>query len=334
MQIINCGGVYQGIEIQDPQKVFCEKYDLVVVSVGEKYKKQILEQLRDIYKVPDEKIIFSTGTLVLPKGEVHDAGNVILLDMRENIFGSEQYSNMWYELYKKALLGMNIGMGGSLERSGELNVLRFLQSSGRDIEILFDVGANIGDYTKNLQLFFPNAQIHCFEPARETFHTLSNSIVGSNVILNNMGISNEVKKGIIYFDKENSGLASLYNRQLDYFGLEFSREEQVELVTLDYYCQNRGIDRIDFLKMDIEGNEYNALLGATDLLKKNKIGVIQIETGGVNMDSRTYFRDFWNLLHRDFEVFRILQDGFKRIDCYEEQLECFVTTNWLFVKRF
>lgn len=329
------GGVeYQGIEIQDPKRVFCEEYDLVVVSVGEKYRKQILEQLRDIYNVPDDKITFSTRTLALPKRTIYDVGNVMLLDMGENIFGSEQYFNMWYELYKKSLSGMNIGMGSRLEHSGELNVLKFLQSSGRDIEILFDVGANIGDYTKNLQLFFPNAKIHSFEPAKETFHTLSNCNVGPNVILNNTGISNEVKKGTIYFDKENSGLASLYNRQLDYFGLEFSREEQVELVTLDYYCQNHGIDKIDFLKMDIEGNEYNALLGATDLLNKNKIGVIQIETGGANMDSRTYFRDFWNLLHRDFEVFRILQDGFKRIDCYEERLECFVTTNWLFVKRF
>lgn len=257
----------------------------------------------------------------------------MLLDMGENIFGSEQYFNMWYELYKKSLMGMNIGTGSNLESSGELNVLKFLKSSGLDMEVLFDVGANIGDYTKNLQSFFPNAQIHSFEPARETFRTLSNNIVGSNVILNNMGVSNEVKKGTIYFDKENSGLASLYNRQLDYFGLEFGREEQVDLVTLDYYCQSHDINRIDFLKMDIEGNEYNALLGAENLLKENKIGVIQIETGGANMDSRTYFRDFWNLLHRDFAVFRILQDGFKRIDCYEEQLECFVTTNWIFIRH-
>lgn len=258
---------------------------------------------------------------------------MMLIDMGENIFGCEQYFNMWYDLYKKALMGMNVGMGSNLESSGELYVLKFLKSSCQKMEVLFDVGANVGDYTKNLQLFFPGAKIHCFEPARETFRTLSDNIIGANVILNNMGISNEEKKGTIYFDKENSGLASLYNRQLDYFGLEFSREEQVELVTLDYYCQSHGIDRIDFLKMDIEGNEYNALLGAENLLKENKIGVIQIETGGANMDSRTYFRDFWNLLHRDFEVFRILQDGFKRIDCYEEQLECFVTTNWMFIRR-
>lgn len=104
-------------------------------------------------------------------------------------------------------------------------------------------------------------------------------------------------------------------------------------MTLDYYCQNHNIDEIDFLKMDIEGNEYKALLGASGLLKQKKIGVIQIETGGANMDSRTYFRDYWNLLHEDFNVFRILQNGFKKIEKYEEELECFITTNWLFIKR-
>lgn len=326
-------GEYQGIKIQEPEKAFGEKYDFVVVSVGEKYKEQILQLLKEVYNVSNEKILFSTRTLVFPRGGVYDIANVTLLDMKENMFGGEQYFDMWYRLYEKSLSGMNIGVGGNLEHSGELNVLRLLQSLERNIEIIFDVGANIGDYTKNLQVFFPNAQIHSFEPAKETFRTLADNIIGPNVILNNMGISNEMKTGTIYSDKENSGLASLYNRQLDYLRLEFTRKEQVELVTLDDYCGSHSIDRIDFLKMDIEGNEYNALLGATNLLKKSKIGAIQIETGGANMDSKTYFRDFWNLLHKDFDVFRVLQDGFKRIDCYEEKLECFETTNWLFVKR-
>ncbi len=247
--------------------------------------------------------------------------------------GTEESYDMWYELYKLSLNGMNIGAGGDVEYSGELNVLKLLKLMGIEMQILFDVGANIGEYTKALHNEFPKAQIHSFEPAKETFQTLSNNVSQQNVVLNNVGIGNKIGKQTLYFDEEKSGLASLYNRQLDYFGIAFDKEEQIEVITLDAYCQSRSIYRIDFLKMDIEGNEHKALLGATKLLKEKRIGVIQIETGGANIDSRTYFRDYWNLLHDDFDVFRILQKGLKKIEKYDEDLECFITSNWLFVKK-
>lgn len=326
------GESYRGVEIQNPDAALTDNVDMVVIAVGSKYRTEIRQQLKERYHIADGRITYCTETLVLPKCEIYDVRNALSLHIDENMFGVLQYYDMWYEVYKTALKGMNIGTGG-YGSSGELNILRQLKKSGKKIEVIFDVGANIGGYTNVLLSIFPKAQIHCFEPAKETFRTLSKNIVEPNVTLNNIGISDENANRTLYFDKENSGLASLYNRQLDYLGLEFSKREQIELMTLDKYCQNHGIDRIDFLKMDIEGNEHKALLGASGLLKRKKIGVIQIETGGTNMDSRTYFRDYWNLLHADFDVFRVLQDGVKKIEKYEEELECFITTNWLFIKN-
>lgn len=85
--------------------------------------------------------------------------------------------------------------------------------------------------------------------------------------------------------------------------------------------------------MDIEGHELYALKGASTLLSEKRISNIQIEFGGCNIDSRTYFKDFWNLLHNDFNVYRVLQDGLWEITKYSERLECFVTSNFLFVKK-
>ena len=87
------------------------------------------------------------------------------------------------------------------------------------------------------------------------------------------------------------------------------------------------------MKIDIEGNEYKALRGGMKLLTEKRIKAIQIETGGSNIDSRTYFRDFWDLLHNDYSVYRILQDGIIEVLVYEEYLECFITSNWLFVQK-
>lgn len=195
------------------------------------------------------------------------------------LVAKKRYFGIWQGLYKLSLRGMNIGMGGNFEHSGELTVLKLIKKLGAN-EVLFDVGANVGMYTKELVRLFPNAKIHSFEPSKDTFNTLRSNVAERNVRLNNMGISDKREKCILYSDKANSGLASLYDRQLDYFGIYLSNREEVELITLDEYCETNKIKSIDFLKMDIEGNEYKALIGASKLLESKNIKVIQIETGG------------------------------------------------------
>lgn len=50
--------------------------------------------------------------------------------MNEKLHGKEQYYEMWYELFKESLKGMNIGRGGNTETSGEKNVLKVLSDKG------------------------------------------------------------------------------------------------------------------------------------------------------------------------------------------------------------
>lgn len=210
------GTRYGDLEIHSPDEVFANGIGIVVVAVGGKYKEELRRQLIEKYHIPEEKIIFQARTLMLPRCDTYGIDSIFLMDADEDVYGMTQYYDMWYELYKTALKGMNVGVGGGYDTSGELNVIKGLKTSGRNIKVIFDVGANIGGYTKALLSVFPEAQIHCFEPAKETFRTLSSNIVEQNVILNNTGISDELASKTLYFDKENSGLASLYHRQLDY----------------------------------------------------------------------------------------------------------------------
>ena len=201
------------------------------------------------------------------------------------------------------------------------------------------VGANVGNYIALLMNVFPNAQIHSFEPAKETFATLQKNTAprlthyAGKVQLNNFGLSDSPSEATLHYDRENSGLASLYNRQLDYFGIDYSKSETVRLSTLDNYCAENNIDHIDFLKMDVEGHELSVLKGAKRMLAESRIDNIQIEFGGCNLDSRTYVRDFWNLLHANFKMFYMLADSLREIENYQERLEVFTTTNFFFHKR-
>jgi hypothetical protein len=83
--------------------------------------------------------------------------------------------------------------------------------------------------------------------------------------------------------------------------------------------------------MDIEGHELFALKGASEALR-TKIHLIQFEFGGANIDSRTYFIDFWRLLSPNFEIFRLTANGLISIKSYSEIYEIFLNTTY-YAKR-
>lgn len=255
--------------------------------------------------------------------------------MNAEMFGKKETYELWYELFRMALKGMNMDLEGDIYSSGELYVCDLLKKLGIDGKgVFFDVGANVGEYTRTLEEHFPEARIHCFEPAQETFKVLKENVgANKNIVLNNIAIGNKIEERELYYDYETSGLASLYKRQLDYFKIELSESEMVNVGTLDDYCERNNVDVIDLLKMDIEGNELKALQGAERLLGERRIHVIQMEFGGTNIDARTYFRDFWNLLHENYYAYRILKNGLWHITRYTERLECFCCTNYLFINK-
>ena len=191
------------------------------------------------------------------------------------LLGRKSLYWFYWRLYKLALLGMNAGMGGDVNASGENNVLFRVRdnASGSQPITIFDVGANKGQYSSNILRVLSDreTEIHCFEPGHETFRELSSSLGGrENVTLNNFGLSDKKSEGTLWYDKTGSGLASLYKRQLDYFGIDFEHSETVKLDTLDSYIAAKNVGTIDLLKIDVEGNELNVLNGAEKALAEIK----------------------------------------------------------------
>ena len=95
----------------------------------------------------------------------------------------------------------------------------------------------------------------------------------------------------------------------------------------EYLKKNFDNEIIDFIKIDTEGNEYEVIKGLGNSIKLVK--VIQFEFGGCNIDSRTYFQDFFYLLKNKFKIYRILTDGLFEIVEYKETHEVFITVNYL-----
>ena len=253
------------------------------------------------------------------------------------IRGAKKWQKIFEYLYSVTLSGMNYS-NANMNLNGERKVLINLRNSLSTSQpvVFFDIGANIGNYSKMIKEVFSEytITIHAFEPSVNTFKILNKNLSGTKgIIYNNHGLGDCKQTLKLYSSQQQIGLSSLYERELDYLGLNLDEIEEISVITLDDYCKENDIHYIDFMKIDVEGHELKVLEGASRLLHSGKIAHIQFEFGGCNIDSRTYFKDFWKALAPKYNIYRILKDGLWPIDAYHEKLEIFSTINFLAVLK-
>jgi len=193
---------------------------------------------------------------------------------------------------------------------------------------VFDIGANQGEYSQAVLKIFPKAKIFAFEPSSASFSFLSERFFNSaNVQTIQLAFGARKESGLLWFDKPGSGMASLTKRRLEHFGINFEGCENVNIDTLDNWCRENQVFP-DLLKLDVEGHELDVLKGAQNSIRK--VQVIQFEFGGCNIDTRTYFQDFWYLFDSlGFALYRITPTGLTAIEVYSEEDEYFRTTNYI-----
>lgn len=254
------------------------------------------------------------------------------------LFGRRALQPLWLRLHRLSLAGMNIG--AAADHPGTSGEARLLESLARGwsrepFVTVFDVGSHAGEYASCvLGRLGERARLYCFEPSRGSFERLRSSLAGRpNAQLFELGLGDERGSQTLYGDAAGSGGASLYERRLEHLDVSFAPLQEVKVDTLDDFCEERGIDRIHLLKLDVEGHELRVLRGAQRLLANGAVDCIQFEFGGTDIDSRTFFQDFFHLLDPGFRLHRVLKDGLAPIDVYDEALEIFVTTNFCAFSR-
>jgi FkbM family methyltransferase len=233
---------------------------------------------------------------------------------------------------------LGIGAGADVSSSGEYSTFQLVQKKLSAPYCFFDVGANQGQFLRLLLNNFirDDFTIHSFEPGQETYQILlRNFPEQSRVKFNNCAISNEVGEAFLHYDYPGSGAASLTKRRLDHFNVEFDQSEAVKIDTIDNYCMMNNIEHIHLLKIDIEGHELDALAGSVRMLENNAIDIITFEFGGCNIDTRSFFQDFWYFfIKTKMNIFRITPTGYLfQIKSYREIYEQFKTSNFVAVSQ-
>jgi FkbM family methyltransferase len=214
-----------------------------------------------------------------------------------------------------------------MHTNGEFRLLRrVLGSTGNCL--IFDVGANIGNWTKEVLKINPLANVHCFEPCGSTFRILQSRDFPTNVILNNFGLGSSKSTNKMYIYGDSGGSNSLYLRT----NLEPIKSIEIHLESLSNYCRERSIDFIEYLKIDAEGHDFEVLKGAADLLENDAINFVQFEYGIPNIDSRVFLKDVWILANKyNYQLCKINNRSLFLIEFYDACMDNFQSANYVLI---
>lgn len=221
------------------------------------------------------------------------------------------------------------GLGASkslsrIDANGEAALLTALRGT---LGVVFDVGGNIGDWTQHA-LNADAARVHAFEISPATSAKLAQRYASEpRVTVNQFGLSDAAGSVTIHHYEDFPVLTTMTEYPHDMASVAL----EVPVRTGDAYVAEHGIDRIDFLKLDVEGAEPRVLAGFAAAFDNGAIGAVQIEYGRVSILTKYLLHDFYaDMTKRGFRVGRVLPNGVRFSD-YDMAMENFHDSNWLAV---
>lgn len=201
---------------------------------------------------------------------------------------------------------------GSFRDTGEL--FFFKKISKLNIKTIFDIGANIGLYSIELEKHINSAHYYLFEPHPHIYRKLHHKLNDYQYMsLYNIGFSDQEEITELYVDEDKT------NFTLSSLNKEVLREKSniksvnVNIQQLDSFIKTNDIEEVTLLKIDTEGNEYKILLGCSESLNKGLIKIIQFEFNEMNIFTNTTFHQITILL-KDYNLFRILPKSLIKLD--------------------
>lgn len=217
------------------------------------------------------KVVFNIGRLIRKTGNY-----IISLSQKENvvnnskikIFGNERnlYKTRFNDLFwlnQSGYIDQCIIKDGTFEEVSSQLVKQIVRKG----DFVLDVGANIGYYSVICSKLVGNkGKIFCIEPTKHYYNILNMNLEANelnNVLVYNIGLSNkedqlEIKIGDSSATLHSPGTELILNTEL------------IELTTLDAFIERNRIERINFIKIDIDGHEPFFFEGAKKFFKTNK----------------------------------------------------------------
>jgi FkbM family methyltransferase len=209
------------------------------------------------------------------------------------------------------LIGYHYGPSFDPTVNGE----HWLQRRLGNVETFIDAGANKGDWTATLLSVSPSASGVLFEPSAELAGMLRKRFAGNPRIEVLEAALGESIGSATLFDE---GAAGETSSLVPGVSFAHGRPREVPLTVVDDELEARGMDRVDVLKIDVEGFDLSVLRGAKRLLRDQRVGVVQFEYNRAWLLAGATLTAAVRLLHEvGYEVFVLRGNGLEPFDAVD-----------------
>lgn len=196
--------------------------------------------------------------------------------------------------------------------------------------LVIDGGANVGGFAKSIKECFPEAQLHCFEPVEETFATLQKNMEQfDHVTCHKKGLYSSKKRLTInlYSSSEHS---SIY--EIEGMHYEATGKASIDLIKGDDFVKKQKIEFVDFLKLDLEGAELDALGGFENLIRQKKVRLVQFEYGYINITTKNLLLNYYQFFKKHGYIVGKLYPREVDFREYSWQHEDFIGPNFVAIR--
>jgi FkbM family methyltransferase len=215
-----------------------------------------------------------------------------------------------------------------IHSNGELALLRKL--SRFNPQVIIDGGANTGNYSMQAAALTGCCGIYAFEPVKETFRLMHSTVKDHSCII-------PVNKGLFSENctrEINLFPSHTHSSLFDIKGLPYNavRKTEIELIRGDDFLKEKGITSVDLLKLDLEGAEYEALVGFRHALEQGRIRMVQFEFGYINITTKKLLIDFYHFFESAGYILGKLFPRTVEFRKYEYKYEDFLGPNYIAVR--
>lgn len=190
--------------------------------------------------------------VLLPKKSTVTVGGLHLVVSPKTDIGYQLFTNQAFEFAE--VLATTSMLLATMKQSEKFSIL--------------DIGANVGTHSLLWAKNLPGSTVHAFEPSPETFQQLAEHVVtnglSEQIQLHNLavGSSRGPVKFFVASDAAYSGLKDTKRKKI-------TKTIDVELIRLDDWADEKNIQNIRLIKIDVEGLENDVLIGALDCISSH-----------------------------------------------------------------
>jgi FkbM family methyltransferase len=217
--------------------------------------------------------------------------------------------------------------------NGEFWMLRRL--TRLEPRVVFDVGANRGEWAQQAATALPSARIHAFETVPVTARHLA-AVASTQPAIhpNAFGLADAPGRVRLHVTDANDKVSSLLpvpEISISFFKGMSWRVIEVDVMRGDEYAALHGITTIDVLKIDVEGAEHRVMAGFGNLITDGHVGLIQFEYGLANIQTHMLLSDYYRQLESyGYKIGKLMPSrvAFKKYDMRDED---FIGPNYVAV---